>query len=638
MPQPFDDARPALSPTARLRVRSDGSGGVYDPATGAALEVAPDQARLLALLDGQRTVGALMEAHYAAHRSMPLGALDDLLTKLAATGALAGSTAGRRRGGTWLTRWLAPRTLWRQAVPGLGVVALLVAAALPALAFFVPTPAALSAMDVVLAGVGAAWAHSARRWFQAAVLPALGVPVSHLELGHTGGVPWLGPDVGALALLDRPRRALALLAGLAGLGVAVLVAATLSRGLAFGASAVAVVELCPFAPTLAGRLLATWAGKADLQEHARAYVDRRLLARVTSRSTFDGEISLMWTSLLSLAWLGWVVRLLFTRGAVTALRLLAVGVEEEGLPRLLLFAGAGILAISLPLSLVALFGAVARAVLALKPPQAAQAGTAASGSGAQANLAQVPLFARLPEAERDAVTKAGERLTFPAGATLVAQGAQGDRFFAVLEGQVSVHVEADSGLSRQVATLAAGDCFGETALLGEGKRTATVKAETPVTVLALGREAFTRLQGQLQADQLAAVLRNSAALKKSTFFGALPADRLSSLAFQLQRREVQAGQTLIAKGEAGAECFLVSQGRFEVLGDGGAAMATLGPGDHFGEVALLRDVPRTATVRATEAGVVLALSRDEFLAAVVRDLNLSRQLERLAADRAGAAS
>jgi CRP-like cAMP-binding protein len=639
MAQPFDVARPALTAGARFRLRSDGSGGVFVLQTGAFLEIAADQARLLSLLDGQRSVGEVMEAHYATHRSMPLSALDDLLASLAAHGALEGGgplRAPERRG---LSRWLAQKTLWRTAVPGLGVVALLLFAALPVLAWGAAAPTALSATDVLLVLAGTTWAHSLRRWFQGAVLAALGGDVKYLEAGHTGLMPWCGPDVGSLVLLDRPRRALALLAGLAGLGVAFFVAATLSRGLAFGAGIVAVIELCPFAPTLAGRLLATLAGKADLQEHARAFLDRKLLSRVAARSTFEGETSLVWTSMLSLGWLGWVVRLLFTVGAQTSLRLLAVGLEEEGASRALLFSGAGLLVLALPVSLFALFGAVARAFLALRPASAADAGkTTDEGLAGEAKLAEVPLFARLPVAEREAVAAAGERLSFAPGATLVLQGAQGDRFYALLDGRVGVHVEAESGLSRQVATLTAGDCFGEAALLGDGKRLATVRAETAVTVLALGREAFTRLQGQLQADQLASVLRNSAALKKSGFFGALPAERLSSLAFQLVRRTVTPGQSVITRGEAGAECFLVSQGRFEVLGEGDTAVATLGPGDHFGEVALLRDVPRTATVRAAEEGVVLALSREEFLAAVVRDLGLSRRLERLAADRAGAAS
>lgn len=637
MLQPLDVTRPSLRVGARFRLRSDGSAGLYVPQTGASLEVAPDQARLLALLDGRRTVGEVMEAHYGAHRSMPLAALDDLLTSLTAVGALSGEVTSQAREQRWLSRWLKPRALGRVEVPGLGVLGALLFAALPALAWMNGGPAPLSAADVALAVVGMAWAHSLRRWFQGTVLAALGGEVRSLEWGHTALVPWVGPDVSSLVLLDRPRRAVALLAGLAGLGVSVLVAASLSRGLTFGAAVVAVIDLCPFAPTLAGRLLATLAGKVDLQEHARAFLDRKLLSRMTQRSTFEGELSLVWTSLLSLAWLGWVVRLLFTVGAQTSVRLLAVGLEETGAARALLFTGAGLLVLSLPLSLAAMFSAVARALLALRPQAAADAGTAAAGPQ-DTSLADVPLFARLPAAEREAVTAAGEQRTFAPGATLVHQGAMGDRFYAVLAGHVSVHVEAASGLSRQVATLGPGDCFGEAALLGEGRRQATVRAETPVTVLALGRAAFTRLQGELRADQLAAVLRNSAALKKSAFFGALPSERLSSLAFQLTPRQVEAGTTVITRGEPGAECFLVTQGRFEVLGDGGAVVATLGPGNHFGEVALLRDVPRTATVRAAEEGVVLSLAREEFLAAVTRDLRLSRSLEQLAAERAGAAS
>lgn len=635
MAQPFDDVRPALLPTTQVRLRADGSAGLFDPPTGIGLEVAADQARLLVLLDGKRTLGEVMEAHYAAYRSTPLAALDDLLTALGERGLLVGGPPARPRPVRWLARLLTQRVLWRAALPGLPLLAVVLASAVPALAFLLPAAAPLGPSDVLLAFAGAAFAHSVRRWFQGAVVPALGAPVTHLEVGHTAGIPWLGPDPDALVLLERPRRALALLSGLVGLGVAFFVAAATSKGLGFGAAVVAVVELCPFAPTLAGRLLATLAGRVDLQEHARAYLDRRLLARAAARSTFDGETSLVWTSILSLGWLGWVVRLLFTTGAATSVRLVAVGLEYEGLDRGLLRAGAAVLLLALPLSLVALFAGVARALLALKPPAPAHAGVVERSA---VDLAQVPLFARLPEAERSAVAQAGEHRRYPAQAALVVQGAEGEHFFAILSGTVGVHVEADSGLSRRVATLRAGDCFGEGALLGDGRRAATVKAESEVDVLALDRAGFARLQGELHADQFTALVRHTASLRRSAFFGGLPAERLLALAAELTARPMVAGEALLTRGEAGHECYLVAEGHVEVLGDDGRVVATLGPGDYFGEVALLRDVPRTATVRAKEAGSLLVLSREGFLAAVVRDLKLSRQVEALAAERAGGAA
>ncbi len=634
----LDEAKPALSPTAKFQRRSDGSGGVYDPSTGASLEVAPDQASLLALLDGQRTLAAVMEAHYAAYRSMPLAALDDLLTKLSDAGVLAGAAHRAARPKAFIARLAAPRILLRAPIPVLGAIAGLLSLVTLFLFALAPPPLEpLSTRDVLLALAGAVLAHTARRWFQGAALFAMGAPVSHLELGLTSGFPHLGPDVGASVLLNRGPRAGSLVAGLLGLGATFLLASLYSRGLAFGAGVVLVAELCPFAPTLTGKLLATLAGKVDLQEHARAYIDRRLLRRVASSQTFDGETSLVWTTLFSLGWLGLVVRLVFTKGAVTTLRLLALSVDEEGASKLILQAGAVVLALLLPLSLIALAAAVVRAFLALRPPKATDAGVATPTGTAKTDLATIPLFARLPDTERQALAAVGEERHFHKAATLVAQGATGDRFFAILSGHVSVHVEADSGLSREVARLGPGDCFGEAALLGEGKRTATVKAEDDVTVLSLGTDAFARLAGQLGAAQLSGVIRTSAALKKSAFFGALPAERLSSLAFHLAPRPVTPGEVLIELGQKGEACFLVSEGKFEVLGDEGKTVATLGPGDHFGEVALLRDVPRTATVRAVEPGVVLSLSREEFLSAVTRDLGLSRRLEALAAQRVEAA-
>ena len=73
--------------------------------------------------------------------------------------------------------------------------------------------------------------------------------------------------------------------------------------------------------------------------------------------------------------------------------------------------------------------------------------------------------------------------------------------------------------------------------------------------------------------------------------------------------------TLIVEGEAGDRFYLVAAGRFDVARHG-RHLATEGPGGFFGEMALLRDIPRQATVTATEDSTVYAFERRDFVAAV----------------------
>jgi MFS family permease len=77
---------------------------------------------------------------------------------------------------------------------------------------------------------------------------------------------------------------------------------------------------------------------------------------------------------------------------------------------------------------------------------------------------------------------------------------------------------------------------------------------------------------------------------------------------------VSAGDVVIRAGDPGDRFYIVADGEFDVLADG--ADRKMGGGDFFGEIALLRDVPRTATIRAVVDGQLYALERADFLAAV----------------------
>jgi CRP-like cAMP-binding protein len=103
------------------------------------------------------------------------------------------------------------------------------------------------------------------------------------------------------------------------------------------------------------------------------------------------------------------------------------------------------------------------------------------------------------------------------------------------------------------------------------------------------------------------------------------------MASLLYQETFAAGETIIREGEQGDTFYVIESGRVQVTtAQGGAerVVAERGPGEYVGEIALLMDMPRTATVRALTGTRVLALSKSDFEALVVRHLYVSRGLER----------
>lgn len=106
-----------------------------------------------------------------------------------------------------------------------------------------------------------------------------------------------------------------------------------------------------------------------------------------------------------------------------------------------------------------------------------------------------------------------------------------------------------------------------------------------------------------------------ALLQRVVVFEALPLPALEQLATGLRTRHVPAGEVVYRQGDQGDDCFVIEDGRAEVLGNG-RQIATVGPGELVGEIALLRQIPRTATVRAVTEMDLRLLDADRFVCVV----------------------
>ena len=104
-------------------------------------------------------------------------------------------------------------------------------------------------------------------------------------------------------------------------------------------------------------------------------------------------------------------------------------------------------------------------------------------------------------------------------------------------------------------------------------------------------------------------------LRTIPIFAPLPAPTLERLASRLLPVRAAAGERIISEGEHGDRFYVVVDGEIEISLDSGPPRVE-GPGSYFGEIALLRDVPRTATVSARTDVELYALEREDFLGAV----------------------
>ena len=117
----------------------------------------------------------------------------------------------------------------------------------------------------------------------------------------------------------------------------------------------------------------------------------------------------------------------------------------------------------------------------------------------------------------------------------------------------------------------------------------------------------------------------------TSIFRSLPPPELEQLARSMDRVQVEPGDVVIRQGQLGDRFYLIGSGRVGVVVDG-LPRPPRGPGEFFGEIALLKNVPRSASVTAEVPTVLYSLGRAEFLAALTGS-NAALEAAAAAADR-----
>jgi putative peptide zinc metalloprotease protein len=241
---------------------------------------------------------------------------------------------------------------------------------------------------------------------------------------------------------------------------------------------------------------------------------------------------------------------------------------------------------------------------------------------AAALIDALPLFEDLPVDILNDIAGRVERRHFGAGSTVVRQGDPATAMYVVRSGILDVIEEDADGSQRVVQTLSAGESFGVIGLVSGAPRNATVRTRRRAVLVTIDKGTFDRLlTDHVALPEFAPTLYELAALRALPPFANVPSEELLRLREHGSWLNVPPGTPVVEQGAVGDAFFAVGDGQFEVVVDG-QRVGTCEPGGHFGELALLSDAPRAATVRSITPARVFRLDRagfEQLVAGAFRD-------------------
>ncbi|OQV17083.1 cAMP-dependent protein kinase type I-alpha regulatory subunit [Hypsibius exemplaris] len=219
------------------------------------------------------------------------------------------------------------------------------------------------------------------------------------------------------------------------------------------------------------------------------------------------------------------------------------------------------------------------------------------------------LFSHLDDAEKRDIFEAMFPVEFAKDETIIRQGDEGDNFYVIESGQVDILVN-----EAYVGSLSEGASFGELALIYGTPRAATIIAKVnKVKLFGLDRNTYRRI---LMGSTIRKRKRYEEFLSRVPLLESLDKWERLTIADALEPVSFEDGQVVITQGDRGEDFFIITEGNavvYQIPADStdqtAVEVGKLGPSNYFGEIALILDKPRAATVRA-EGGVLKCVRLD----------------------------
>lgn len=259
------------------------------------------------------------------------------------------------------------------------------------------------------------------------------------------------------------------------------------------------------------------------------------------------------------------------------------------------------------------------------------------------NSTFVKLFPQFSEDDCDYLINNSAILKIPSGTALCREGEYGDTSFAIMNGVVEISINAEGHDNLTLAMLEEGNIFGEMAALSGQPRNATVTAKDELTVLEIPSNTLMELMKKSPGfnDTIESLYSERAVkscLRKVPFFTKLSQSALEQLEERVKLITYKQGDIIFNEGDAGDSLYIIRSGFVKVSKrqeDKEKIVAYISHGNYFGEMALLEDEKRSATISAFTKTEVIQFLKDDFnellkmnpeISELIRDSVIDRKL------------